>query len=309
MRHPRFSVGMGILTAVLAGTAMFALHAAPPEMDTVDPAPVPAWWKAVAASGPVETRTGAIEESWAPVRRGDRLEPRNLVRTGHRGRTTLTRSGDVLMVDPESQVELPPLTGDESSVVQSSGSVIYEVGRREGRDFKVVTPYLVAGVKGTIFMVTVADSYASVTVEEGLVEVTSLTSGESLDVGAGESVQLDALADSEMEHVSLRTKADRTAAEANKDARKLARADLRRLAHAVAQRHEIIMDDLDPAAGLGDAGTAEPGLGELDSRQQNAIEEDLDTRQNDLTNEEPSEELINNRKAKAPDVTETPVQP
>jgi len=307
MRHPRFSVGMGTLTALLAGTAMFALHAAPPEMDTVDPAPVPAWWKAVAASGPVETRLGAIEESWAPVRRGDRLEPLNLVRTGHRGRTTLTRSGDVLMVDPESQVELPPLTGDESSVVQTSGSVIYEVGRREGRDFKVVTPYLVAGVKGTIFMVTVADSYASVTVEEGLVEVTSLASGESLDVGAGESVQLDAMADSEMEHVSLRAKADRTAAEANKDARKLARADLRRLAHAVAQRHEIIMDDLDPV-GPGEGGEVDSGLGELDDRHRNSIEEEIDTRENDLTNEDPSQELID-RKAKTADVTETPAQP
>lgn len=308
MRHRRISVGMVMLTVALAGTVLTALHAAPPEIDTVDPAPVPAWWKAVAASGPVETRPGAIEESWAPVRRGDRLEPLNLVRTGHRGRATLTRSGDVLMVDPESQVALPLLTGDESSVVQTSGSVIYEVGRREGRDFKVVTPYLVAGVKGTIFMVTVADSYASVTVEEGLVEVTSLASGESLDVGAGESVQLDAMADSEMEHVSLGAKADRAAAEANKDARKLARADLRRLAHAVAQRHEIIMDDLDPV-GSGEGGEVDSGLGELDNRQRNAIEEEIDTRQNDLTNEEPSQELINNRKAKTADVTETPAQP
>jgi len=308
MRHPRISFGMVMLTVALAGTVLTALHAAPPEIDTVDPAPVPAWWKAVAASGPVETRPGAIEESWAPVRRGDRLEPLNLVRTGHRGRATLTRSGDVLMVDPESQVALPLLTGDESSVVQTSGSVIYEVGRREGRDFKVVTPYLVAGVKGTIFMVTVADSYASVTVEEGLVEVTSLASGESLDVGAGESVQLDAMADSEMEHVSLRAKADSAAAEANKDARKLARADLRRLAHAVAQRHEIIMDDLDPV-GSGEGGEVDSGLGELDNRQRNAIEEEIDTRQNDLTNEEPSQELINNRKAKTADVTETPAQP
>jgi len=307
MRHPRFTVGMGVLTALLAGTASFALHADPPETDMVDTSPVPAWWKAVAASGPVETRPGAIEEGWAPVRRGDRLEPLNLVRTGHRGRATLTRSGDVLMVDPESQVELPPLSGDESSVVQTSGSVIYEVGRREGRDFKVVTPYLVAGVKGTIFMVTVADSYASVTVEEGLVEVTSLASGVSLDVGAGESVQLDAMADGEMEHVSLRAKADRTAAEASKDARRLARADLRRLAHAVAQRHEIIMDDLD-AVGPGEGGEVDSGLGELDTRHRNAIEEEIDTRQNDLTNEDPSQELIN-RKAKAPDVTETPAQP
>jgi ferric-dicitrate binding protein FerR (iron transport regulator) len=297
-----------VVTAALAGCALVALHAAAPETPAVDPAPVPAWWKAVAASGPVETRPGAFEEGWAPVRRGDRLDPLYLVRTGHRGRATLTRNGDILMVDPESQVELPPLTGDESSVVQSSGSVIYEVDRRDGRDFQVVTPYLVAGVKGTIFMVTVTDTYASVTVEEGLVEVTALATGESLDVGAGESVHLDATADGPMEHVSLRAKADRRSDGTNEAARKLARADLRRLGHAVAQRNEIIMDELDPTVGPGEAGAADPGLGELDTRQRNAIEEDLDTRETDLTNEEPSEDLINNRNGKTPaDVTETPV--
>jgi ferric-dicitrate binding protein FerR (iron transport regulator) len=297
---------MGVLAAVLAGSALVALHAAPAEKVLADPIPLPDWWKAVAASGPVDTRPGAIEEAWTPVRRGDRLDPRNLVRTGRRGRATLTRNGDILMVDPDSQVELPPFVGSESSVVQSSGSVIYEVDRRQGRSFRVVTPYLVAGVKGTVFMVTVTDSYASVTVEDGLVEVTSLATGESLDVGAGESVQLDAEADAEMEHVTLLTKAGRAGDTASRQARKLARADLRRLAHAVAQRHEIIMDDLDPIPGS-DEGATDPGMGDLDTRQRNAIEEDLDNHRGDLTNEEPSEEIIN-RKGETADVNQTPVE-
>jgi hypothetical protein len=308
MRHPRLSIGLGVLTVILAGGALIALHAAPAEKVLADPLPPPAWWKAVAASGPVETRPGTIEEAWTAVRRGDRLEPLNLVRTGRRGRATLTRHGDILMVDPDSQVELPPLTGNESSVVQSSGSVIYEVDRRQGQSFQVVTPYLVAGVKGTVFMVTVSDSHASVTVEEGFVEVTSLATGETLDVGAGESVHLDAMADAEMEHVTLLTRAGRSDDATSKEARKLARADLRRLAHAVAQRHEIIMDDPDPIVGPGEAGAADPGMGELDDRQRNAIEEDLETHRGDLTNEEPSEELVNTRKGKTPDVNQTPEQ-
>ena len=87
----------------MAGGALIALYAAPAEKVLADPLPPPVWWKAVAASGPVETRPGAIEEAWTAVRRGDRLEPLNLVRTGQRGRATLTRRGDILMVDPDSR--------------------------------------------------------------------------------------------------------------------------------------------------------------------------------------------------------------
>jgi hypothetical protein len=303
MRHRRLSIALVLLAAWTAGSG--TILAAPAEKVLADPVPLPEWWKAVAASGPVETRPGMIEQAWAPVRRGDLLDPRDLVRTGRRGRATLTRHGDILMVDPDSQVELPPLTGEQKSVVQSSGSVIYEVDRRDGRSFQVVTPYLVAGVKGTVFMVTVSDSHASVTVEEGLVEVTSLATGETLDVGAGESVHLDAMNDAEMEHVTLLTEGDRSADPASKEARKMARADLRRLAHAAAQRHEIIMDDSDPIVGPGEGGADDPSTGELDSRERNAIEEDLETHRGDLTNEDPSEELVN-RKETTQDVNQAP---
>ena len=48
-------------------------------------------WKAVAASGTVESRPAADEQlAWNRVARGDELHPATLIRTGRAGRATLT---------------------------------------------------------------------------------------------------------------------------------------------------------------------------------------------------------------------------
>lgn len=227
---------------ISAGTSRDAATSAAPVAETVPGPEAP--WSTVAASGPVEARPAIVSAGWQPVRRGDELEPRSVVRTGRRGRATLVRHADILIVDPDSQVELPTAALDEqdSSVRQTSGSVIYEVDGGTDRDFRVFTPYLVAGVKGTVFMVTVEEGYASVTVDEGIVEVTSRSTGESLDVRAGESVWLDAREGAEMEHVTLRVRNE--LGDTGADSRKLARRNARRLARA--------RDDLDlvPVRGL-----------------------------------------------------------
>jgi len=164
-------------------------------------------WTAVAASRGVEARpaTAATADDWRDVRRGDELASKTSVRTGRRGRATLTRHASVLIVDPGSQIELPePGSGGvETSIIQSSGSVMYEVDRRDARHFEVVTPHLVAGVKGTSFLVTVESGYTAVTVESGLVEVLNPANGESTDLGPGESVFLDR-EEQRLDYVDLR---------------------------------------------------------------------------------------------------------
>jgi hypothetical protein len=180
------------LLFLLAATMIWAPAEPVPatQAPAAEPATAPAW-KAVAASGKVEARPHASEQiAWRAVVRGDALQPATLVRTGRRGRVTLTRNASLLILDPHSQVELPANArpGIETSVVQRSGSVLYEVDSRENPHFEVVTPYLVAGVKGTEFLVTVNDDYTSVTVERGLVEVTNSDTGEIRRVGAGESL-------------------------------------------------------------------------------------------------------------------------
>jgi hypothetical protein len=102
----------------------------------------------------------------------------------------LARNASVLILDPDSRVDLPETrhVGMETSIVQTQGSVLYKVDKRSSPHFEVVTPYLIAGVKGTAFLVTVNDRYASVTVQSGRVEITNPGTGDTLMLGAGESV-------------------------------------------------------------------------------------------------------------------------
>jgi hypothetical protein len=174
-----------------------------PSTETFSPGE--ALWKTLAASGTVEARTTVDDEApWGRIVRGDELEPRTLVRTGRRGRATLAQYASVLMVDPRSELELPSsISVDEPvSVIQDSGSVVYEVDGEKTDDFQVRTPYLIAGVKGTTFLVSVNDRSASVTVEHGTVEVTSLLTGKRVDVHAGETVLVKADDESEMRAVT-----------------------------------------------------------------------------------------------------------
>jgi hypothetical protein len=158
---------------------------------TAETPPTLSKWTAVAASGPVQARPADAAEQavWQSVSRGDELMPRTTVETGRKGRVTLTRHASLVIVDPRSRVELPEqgFGSVETSVVQSQGSVLYRVDSRANPHFEVVTPYLVAGVKGTSFLVTVNDRYTSVTVRHGRVEITNPTTGEAFMLGAGES--------------------------------------------------------------------------------------------------------------------------
>jgi hypothetical protein len=177
-------------------------------------------WTAVAASGPVQARPADAAEHavWQAVSRGEELMPRTTVETGRKGRVTLTRHASLVIVDPRSRVELPEqgFGSVETSVVQSQGSVLYRVDSRANPHFEVVTPYLVAGVKGTSFLVTVNDRYTSVTVRHGRVEITNPTTGEAFMLGAGES----AVRQREDVEIDL-VRSHRRNPEARKEARRL----------------------------------------------------------------------------------------
>ena len=180
-------------------------------------------WRAVAASGPVEARYAPDDNNeWQVVSRGDELEPQTHVKTGNRGRVTLTRNASLIIVDPKSRVELPDrgYGTTETSVIQTKGSVLYKVDSRSNPHFEVVTPYLIAGVKGTTFLVTVSSRYTSVTVQQGSVEVVNSATGETRRVGAGESM-IQRSAEVEIELVDDL----RRSREARKEAGKLARMD------------------------------------------------------------------------------------
>lgn len=236
----------------------------PPPLTVAEESPEPAAaapqvhdWRAAAASGRVESRsfaaradvteateaTEATPADWNRVSRGDRLASHAEVRTGKRGRTTLTRRADVLMINPDSLVELPlaARNAEEAPVNQRSGSVLYEIDGSQTRGFQVVTPYLVAGVKGTVFLVTVTDRYAAVTVEEGVVEVGERASGRTVDVAAGETALVEAGPGGTMQvvHETTRSKRDR---ELSKETQRRARHEVERMRQALVERDLALVD-------------------------------------------------------------------
>ena len=90
------------------------------------------------------------------------------------GRAVLVRGHETVIVEPNSRVQLPgALVNGNTQVLQSVGSAIYKIGKQKDPHFQVDTPYMAAVVKGTSFSVTVSDDKASVTVTEGLVEVST----------------------------------------------------------------------------------------------------------------------------------------
>ncbi len=187
--------------ALIASTLMLNSALAAPAPGT---SPV-AGWKTVAVSGRVETRAGdrslstapaatVDSPAWRPVRRGDVVASSSHLRTQQKARATLTRDGNLILVDAATEIVLPEtLQGEGTVVMQSSGNAIYKVAPRKqgtGR-FEVRTPFLVAGVKGTRFSVQIRESGAAVSVIEGVVEVKSLLTGDTHDVTGGESIMVE----------------------------------------------------------------------------------------------------------------------
>jgi len=290
-----------LLVLALVVVAVAAATLADPRPEQVAATP---GWKAVAASGRVEARVDAVLE-WSPIRRGERVAVSSLVRTGPRSRATLVRGRSFVLLDPQSEVVLPasPAPDRPSTVFQASGSVIYHVDGARQEGFRVETPYLVAGVKGTEFLVSVQGGRASVTVREGTVEVTAGRTGERHEVRAGETLLVRDDAEAEViERVDRRGEAAEGSAVASGDARHLAWKQARRLDEA---RREVAylldgkmlreLETTDKTAVVADAGLLEgtlrldgedlTKLGADDLERQVLEEAKLDALAEDLTND------------------------
>lgn len=187
-------IGAALTLSWILSGVMLAPAAGHTVQARIDPSVATASWEIVAASGRSESRPGMSEqESWSPLKRGAALAPLTLVRTLEKARATFTRNGDLILMDAESEVLLPEITpAGMTVVIQKSGSALYKVAPGSAtRRFEVRTPYLVAGVKGTRFTVQMEDGRAAVNVLEGVVEVRSLLTGETQDLGAGETALVD----------------------------------------------------------------------------------------------------------------------
>jgi hypothetical protein len=112
------------------------------------------------------------------------------IATGAGQHMVLVNGRDLVEIKPNSTL----IIGDddastpEANVSLVNGAIHVEVGKRApGKTFAVDAPYLVATVKGTQFEVNSSSAQTSVAVSEGVVAVSSDTSGASVDVTAGKT--------------------------------------------------------------------------------------------------------------------------
>lgn len=128
-------------------------------------------WRVVDAAGVV--RVGGPGYMPVALSRDQELPSDAWIETAS-GRAVLVRGQETVIVEPNSRVQLPgTAVNGNTQVLQSMGSAIYKIGKQKEPHFQVDTPYLAAVVKGTAFKVKVENDEASVTVTEGLVEVST----------------------------------------------------------------------------------------------------------------------------------------
>ncbi len=123
------------------------------------------------------------------VRAGGVLEPPAVLRTGRDGAVELRQGATTLSVGPETLLEFPAAEkrgAPIDRILQPTGNVFYDIGKREGRKLRIETPYLVGVVKGTQFNVAAQDESTTISLFEGQLEVRAIDDSGAVDLRAGE---------------------------------------------------------------------------------------------------------------------------
>ncbi|MHA1566280.1 MAG: FecR domain-containing protein, partial [Alphaproteobacteria bacterium] len=123
------------------------------------------------------------------LHKGDELTPGSILSSDPGSRVAIFQDGNAVVLLGGSSVELPGPTGNSglTRVIQKFGQVIFDITQRPNKHFQVDTPYLIAGVKGTRFAVTVDETQGELTVLEGIVEVSTSDGDDATDVLPGRS--------------------------------------------------------------------------------------------------------------------------
>jgi len=148
-------------------------------------------WQISKASGEVFIVTDSGEE--VPLGSISSIGVDQGIRTGNNGRALLTRGEDTIFLSPGTTIKTPAKTPDGlTSVLQTAGEIILQVGKKSSPHFEVQTPYLVALVKGTLFRVSLAPDHSDVTVQEGKVQVADPKTGQFALVLPGQQASVSA---------------------------------------------------------------------------------------------------------------------
>ncbi|MFS8055966.1 FecR domain-containing protein [Rhizobium sp. BR 317] len=133
--------------------------------------------------------------NWMDLHAGDVVPNRAWVSTGPRGRVELARGVESIDFQPNTTASITTnsslFSSRKTEVRQQTGTLDLEIEKRSQPHTTVQTPYLAAVVKGTIFHVSVGKTTASVSVDRGLVQVTSFASGQQANVGPHQAASVD----------------------------------------------------------------------------------------------------------------------
>lgn len=133
-----------------------------------------------------------VDGEWQPLARGAVVPEHRIVRTLG-GRVTLQRGKEIIELGPQTQISIDDKAGARpfTTVTQHFGQVAVEAEVKDVRHFAVETPFLVAVVKGTRFVVKSDREQSIVTVRRGAVLVVDSESSDSVTVVAGQSAAVE----------------------------------------------------------------------------------------------------------------------
>ena len=134
-------------------------------------------------NGEVDIRQGQTV-TWQKAKPGSVIHPGDVVRTGSKSWAIIHHRSAKIQLYENTLLEFPieqssqkvsEAGGGLATVVLQKGHSIFKVFKnRIKRRFEVITPSLIAGVKGTVFEVFEKDTFKGVAVSEGIVEVVNL---------------------------------------------------------------------------------------------------------------------------------------
>ena len=153
-------------------------------------------WVVRQVSGPVRRQGGN-----GAVTVGERVAVGDRLIAGPGGRAVLVRRQDKITMSPNSDVKV----GDSgrnslfTNIIQTLGTLLFQVEKNPQQRFQVGTPYLAATVKGTTFTVTVRAEGAAVHVTDGAVQVAAQGGQRAVIVRPGQTGSVSSKPGAEVE--------------------------------------------------------------------------------------------------------------
>lgn len=129
----------------------------------------PAIAEVASVQGTVETKPAGSAD-WQPTRLADELCAGDVVRAAEKSRADVRLANEsMLRIRSGTEMTLKGATTDDAYVVDMVKGAAHFFSRKGPRNLKVNTPFMVAGVRGTEFLVEAGDDQSLVSVFEGRV--------------------------------------------------------------------------------------------------------------------------------------------